>query len=87
MPDSKPQDTDPVIVKRYLRYMTPYVSGFILAVIGMALTAATETSLAAILKPLLDEGFVEKDPEIIRLIPFALLGIAFLRGVGGFLSN
>lgn len=87
MPDLKPQDTDPVIVKRYLRYLTPYVSGFILAVIGMALTAATETSLAAILKPLLDEGFVEKDPEIIRLIPFALLGIAFLRGVGGFLSN
>ncbi|WP_455196766.1 lipid A export permease/ATP-binding protein MsbA [Kaarinaea lacus] len=87
MPDLKPQDTDPVIVKRYLRYLTPYVSGFILAVIGMALTAATETSLAAILKPLLDEGFVEKDPEIIRLIPFALLAIAFLRGVGGFLSN
>jgi subfamily B ATP-binding cassette protein MsbA len=87
MPDLKPQDTDPVIVKRYLRYMTPYVSGFILAVIGMALTAATETSLAAILKPLLDGGFVEKDPDIIRLIPFALLGIAFLRGVGGFLSN
>ena len=87
MPDLKSQDTDFKIVKRYLRYMTPYVSGFILAIFGMALTAATETSLAAILKPLLDEGFVEKDPEIIKLIPFALMGIALLRGVGGFLSS
>ncbi|WP_455222493.1 lipid A export permease/ATP-binding protein MsbA [Kaarinaea lacus] len=87
MLDLKSQDTDSEIAKRYLRYLIPYISGFILAIIGMALTAATETSLAAILKPLLDEGFVEKDPDIIRLIPFALLGIAFLRGIGGFLSN
>ncbi|WP_455365261.1 ABC transporter permease, partial [Kaarinaea lacus] len=87
MPDIKSQDTDSEIAKRYLRYLIPYISGFILAIIGMALTAATETTLAAILKPLLDDGFVEKDPDIIRLIPYALLGIAFLRGVGGFLSN
>lgn len=87
MPDIKPQDSDSTIAKRYLRYLLPYISGFILAIIGMALTAATETSLAAILKPLLDDGFVDKDPDVIRLIPFALLSIAFLRGVGGFLSN
>jgi subfamily B ATP-binding cassette protein MsbA len=87
MPELHTQDTDSEIAKRYLRYLRPYIAGFILAVIGMALTAATETSLAAILKPLMDDGFVEKDPEVIRLIPFALLAIALFRGIGGFLSN
>ncbi|MCI0504668.1 MAG: lipid A export permease/ATP-binding protein MsbA [Gammaproteobacteria bacterium] len=87
MPDSKPKETNPEVVKRFLRYMLPYTWGFVIAVVGMAMTAATETSLAAILKPLLDGSFVEKDPNTIRWLPFALLGIALLRGIGGFTSN
>jgi ATP-binding cassette, subfamily B, bacterial MsbA len=87
MTEQNKQDINPKLAKRLVRYMLPYIPGFILAVIGMALTAATETSLAAILKPLLDDGFVEKDLDTIRWIPIALLTIAFLRGVGGFLSN
>ena len=87
MTEQNKQDINPKLAKRLVRYMLPYIPGFILAVIGMALTAATETSLAAILKPLLDDGFVEKDLDTIRWIPIALLAIAFLRGVGGFLSN
>ncbi|MEJ2180493.1 MAG: ABC transporter transmembrane domain-containing protein, partial [Gammaproteobacteria bacterium] len=87
MTEQNKLDINPKLAKRLVRYMLPYIPGFILAVIGMALTAATETSLAAILKPLLDDGFVEKDLDTIRWIPIALLTIAFLRGVGGFLSN
>ena len=87
MTEQNKQDINPKLANRLVRYMLPYIPGFILAVIGMALTAATETSLAAILKPLLDDGFVEKDLDTIRWIPIALLAIAFLRGVGGFLSN
>ena len=87
MTETNKPDINPKLAKRLVRYMLPYVPGFILAVIGMALTAATETSLAAILKPLLDDGFVEKDLDTICWIPIALLAIAFLRGVGGFLSN
>ncbi|WP_455208408.1 lipid A export permease/ATP-binding protein MsbA [Kaarinaea lacus] len=87
MSDSQPQQANPQVVRRFLRYMLPYIGGFIIAVIGMALTAATETGLAAILKPLLDGSFVDKDPNTIRWMPFALLGIALMRGIGGFTSN
>ena len=87
MSEPLPEDKHPEIARRYLRYLVPYIPGFLLAVLGMAMTAATETGLAAILKPLLDEGFVERNSETIRWIPVALLAIALLRGVGGFLSN
>ncbi|WP_455202095.1 ABC transporter transmembrane domain-containing protein, partial [Kaarinaea lacus] len=87
MSEPLPADKTPEIARRYLRYLVPYIPGFLLAVLGMAMTAATETSLAAILKPLLDGGFVDRDPETIRWLPVALLTIAFIRGVGGFLSN
>lgn len=87
MSESSPEAKNPVIARRYIRYLVPYIPGFLLAVLGMAMTAATETSLAAILKPLLDGGFVDRDPNTIRWLPVALLSIAFIRGVGGFLSN
>jgi len=42
---------------------------------------------AAYLQPLLDGTFMEKDPEIIKWAPIALLIIFLLRGVSGFLSG
>ncbi|MFV2057921.1 MAG: lipid A export permease/ATP-binding protein MsbA [Thiohalomonadales bacterium] len=73
--------------RRLLRYAKPYWQGFIAAVIGMALVAATETGFAAIMKPMLDGSFVEKDPLVIRYLPLALLAIFVVRGIGSFLST
>ncbi|WP_455366942.1 lipid A export permease/ATP-binding protein MsbA [Kaarinaea lacus] len=75
------------IHSRFLHYVTPYGLGFAAAVIGMVVVAATETGLAALMKPMLDGSFVEKDPETIQFVPLALLGIFVLRGVGGFFSD
>ncbi len=73
--------------RRLLRYAFAYKGVFLLALVGMAIAAATETAFAALMKPLLDGTFVEKDPEVIRIIPFALLGIALLRGAAGFAAS
>ncbi len=73
--------------RRLLRYVFVYKKTFFLALVGMAVAAATETGFAALMKPLLDGTFVEKDPDVIRIIPFALLGIAVMRGVAGFAAS
>jgi len=73
--------------RRLLRYVFAYKGVFLLALAGMAIAAATETAFAALMKPLLDGTFVEKDPDIIRIIPFALLAIALLRGAAGFAAS
>ena len=73
--------------RRLLQFARPYWTGFVVAVLGMALVAATESGFAALMKPMLDGSFVEKDPEIIRLVPIALLGIFLVRGIGSFLSS
>ncbi|HHL45671.1 MAG TPA: lipid A export permease/ATP-binding protein MsbA [Gammaproteobacteria bacterium] len=73
--------------RRLLQYVFAYKGIFLLALAGMAIAAATETGFAALMKPLLDGTFVEKDPEVIRIIPFALLGIAVMRGIAGFAAS
>lgn len=70
-----------------IKYALPYWKGFVLAVIGMILVAVSVTGFAALMKPMLNGSFVEKDPTIIRLIPFAIVGIFLLRAVAGFIAN
>jgi subfamily B ATP-binding cassette protein MsbA len=53
----------------------------------MIIYAATETAFAALIKPLLDRSFVERDPEYIRLIPLAILAIFLVRGIASFIST
>lgn len=75
------------IHSRFLKYVSPYTLGFIAAVIGMMVVAATETGLAALMKPMLDGSFVDKDPKTIQFVPLALMGIFVVRGIGGFFSD
>ena len=75
------------IYKRLLGYARNYWLAFLLAIIGMAIVAATEAGFAWIMKPMLDGSFVEKDPDIIKWLPFGLLLIVFVRGIAGFVSS
>ena len=76
-----------VIYRRLLVYVIPYKWVFGVAIFGMILIAATETGLAALMKPLLDGGFVDKDPEWIKLLPLLFIGLALLRGLGTFIAT
>jgi subfamily B ATP-binding cassette protein MsbA len=43
--------------------------------------------IPALIKPLLDGSFVEKDPQTIRLIPLLLVAVFVVRGVTGFIGS
>jgi len=73
--------------RRLLHYARPYWAGFIVAVIGMIVVASSEAGFAAMMKPMLDGSFVERDPKIINMIPWALMLLFIYRGVGSFCAN
>ncbi|MBI5659912.1 MAG: lipid A export permease/ATP-binding protein MsbA [Nitrosomonadales bacterium] len=72
---------------RLLGYVKPYWRAFAVSVLGMAVTAATEPLLPALLKPLLDGTFVYKDDTIIRMAPVFILAIFFVRGTASFVGT
>lgn len=72
---------------RLLGYVKPYWRTFALSIIAMAVTAATEPLLPALLKPMLDGTFIHKDDTVIRLAPILIILIFFVRGVSSFVGN
>lgn len=72
--------------RRLLSHAMTYWKLFSVAIIGMALVAGTDTALAAYMKPLMDGSFVEHDPEIIKLMPLALIAIFVVRVFAMFIS-
>jgi subfamily B ATP-binding cassette protein MsbA len=75
------------LYRRLLGYVKPYWRMFALSLVALVLTAATEPMLPALFKPLLDQGFVAKDPAFIRWVPVLLLALFVVRGVTSFVST
>ncbi|HEY0665911.1 MAG TPA: lipid A export permease/ATP-binding protein MsbA [Gallionella sp.] len=72
---------------RLLGYVKPYWRVFALSILGMAVMAATEPLLPALLKPMLDGTFVEKDETVMRLVPIFILVIFLVRGIASFVGT
>ncbi len=72
---------------RILRYALPHKMAVVLALIGLAIVAASETAIPALLKPLLDRGFTGKLDNKLWHVPAFLVGLAFIRGFAQFGSN
>ncbi len=72
---------------RLLSHVRPHWRMFAFALLTMALLAATEPVLPALMKPMLDGSFVAKDADIIRWVPLVLVGLFLVRGVLTFVSG
>ena len=72
---------------RLLGYVKPYWMIFVVAIICMALQAATETFFAALTKPMMDGTFGEKDLASVHWTLVLLVGVFLVRGIGFFGSN
>ncbi|MBM3347225.1 MAG: ATP-binding cassette domain-containing protein, partial [Betaproteobacteria bacterium] len=72
---------------RLLGYVRPHWRMFALSLLAMVLTAATEPLFPAMMKPLLDGSFVNRDTSNLYLIPLSILGIFLLRGTLTYVSS
>jgi subfamily B ATP-binding cassette protein MsbA len=75
------------LYRRLLSYALVYWGIFIIAIVGMVIVAGASTAFPALMQPMMDGGFVERDPETIKWIPIALIGIFFVRVIGAFASG
>ena len=71
-----------LLYRRLLSYVWPYKGIFLISILGMAVVALAEVAFAALLKPIMDGGFVERDQEIIALTPFLLMAVFVARAAG-----
>ena len=75
------------LYKRLLSYAKPYWRAFVAVVLAMVVYAATEAGVAMLMKPLMDQGFVDRDPNIIQYIPVAIIGLFLVRGLADFFTT
>jgi len=75
------------VYRRLMGYTRPHWRVFIVSAIAMAGSAATESAFMYLMKPLLDAGFVNPDPDVIRWLPWAIVGLFLLRGVTSFAAS
>lgn len=64
-----------------------YWKAVVVAVLLVSVAAATQPTLAIIMKPLLDDGFNGSKPSYMWSIPLTVIGLMFLRGVCSYAST
>lgn len=75
------------LYRRLLGYVLPHWRAFLISIVASVVVAGTETGFAAFLKPMIDGSFVQKDPWIIKMTPFIMVGIFFVRAVANYHSK
>ncbi|WP_353151698.1 lipid A export permease/ATP-binding protein MsbA [Pollutimonas bauzanensis] len=78
-PGSTPVKFD--LWRRIYTRLGVYWKAVVVAVLLVSVAAATQPTLAIIMKPLLDEGFSGSKPSYIWSIPLAVVGLMLLRGI------
>ena len=79
--------SDRQALNRLIGYLRPHIRLIVGSLLAMALVAASETSIPALMKPLLDDGFSGKMNDQLWLVPVFLVGLAIVRSGAQFLSN
>ena len=73
--------------RRLVAYTFNYWNIFLMAIAGMILVALSQPGFAALMKPMLDGSFVDKNPDTIKWVPFAIVAVFLIRAFGGFISD
>lgn len=73
--------------RRYLPYLKEYKFYYFLVFIGIILTVSATAATAQIMQPLMDDMFIERDPKMLYMIPFILIGIYVAKSLGRYLQS
>ena len=69
------------IYKRLLRYVKPYIGRLVIASVAMLGVAGTSAVSALLIKNVLDDVFINKNKQLLLLIPAAIILVYLFRGV------
>ena len=71
---------------RFLPFFKDYKKEFVFAIVGMVLSAVGTAGSAYVIKPVLDEIFINKNRELLYLLPYAIVAMYFLKGFGKYVQ-
>lgn len=77
----------PSSLKRLIQSLKPHRARIALALLGMAVTAATEPTLVWMLKVLLDRGFAKPPTIPFWSVPVCVIGLFIVRGVSTYVTT
>ena len=78
---------DRTALNRLITYLKPHYGLIIGSLLAMAVVAGAETSIPALMKPLLDRGFTGQLNTKLWQVPVFLVGLALVRSLAQFLSS
>lgn len=81
------QSDSKVTYMRLLSYTFESKGVFAISVFSMILVALSQPAFAALMEPMLDGGFIDRDPDIIKWLPVAVIGVFIVRATAGFTSD
>ncbi len=84
---SETQHNGWALYRRILPYLRCLWRPFALAVAGMLVVAATGPAFAYLIKPIINEGFVDKNMAAMQWIPAAIIGLFVLRGAANYVNE
>lgn len=74
------------ILKRFLPYFKDYIPQFAMAILGMIMAALGSAISAYLVKPVLDKIFVEKNENMLYILPYAIIAIYFIKSLGTYMQ-
>lgn len=75
------------LLKRTLKYFLPYKMAIAISLFAMAVVAATTGASAYLIKPALDDIFINKNEEYLMLLPFVYFILVLAKGAGRYTQN
>lgn len=75
------------LLKQYLPYLFGYKRQFFFAVLGMIAVAVGTAGTAQLIKPVMDDIFINKDVAMLTLMPFLLIAVFSLKGIGTYIQT
>jgi len=74
-------------LKEYAPYYKHYKKEIFFAILGMLLVSASTAATAYLVKPVLDKIFIQKNVQMLYILPLAIIAAYFFKGVGAVLQQ
>ncbi|THB66347.1 MAG: lipid A export permease/ATP-binding protein MsbA [Desulfovibrio sp.] len=75
------------MLKRIFSYFKPYKVRVVIGVVSMGIVALATAALAYLVKPAIDEIFINQDREALITVPALIVGVFLIKGIFQYLQN
>lgn len=75
------------LYKRLLKATIPYRWFFVIGILSTAAASGIDAGLAWLIKPIINNGLIDRNAQFIHTLPFIIVAIFIARGSAVFLSN